>query len=340
MNKMMGNPAAFYIGDMPVYWYGIIITAAIVIATVYAMLEFKRRKHSPDYILTLFLWVIPLGIVFARVAYVIFHPHDFFPWNSWQDVWECIDIRGGGISILGAIPGGALGVWCCHKTCKEKIPVGDTLDVVASAALLGQGLGRWGNFVNQELYGELITNPKLQWFPMAVQIDSHYVYDEAGNVVEVLHNQWFQATFFYEMVLNLIGFALLCVVVRKSKKRWLTTFCYLTWYCTCRSIMESIRTDAVSVGNVKIGVLGCALAAVVCGIIAFLIWRGFIPTSTPAYLAVTHEPDDLPDDSGAAGDSAVPTTEVCVDTVDTRPDTAADTNLDGPTTKNERNRNN
>ncbi len=284
---MLANPVAFKIGSVAIYWYGIIITLAILAATAFAVLELKRRKQNMDDILTLFLWIVPFGIIFARIAYVLFHPSDFFPWDSWSAVWNTINLRDGGISILGAIPGGALGAFCCYRTSKScrKTPIGDTLDVVASAVLLGQGLGRWGNYVNQELYGELITDPKQQWFPWAVQIDA-----EGG--------QWFQATFFYEMVLNLIGFAFMAVLVRKSKRRWLCVFCYIAWYTACRAVMESIRVDAVSVGSVKIGVLGCALASVVSAIVAFLIWRGFIPTGTPKYLSPDPiEPDDLPQEA-------------------------------------------
>ena len=287
---MLANPVAFKIGSVAIYWYGIIITGAILCATVFAILELKRRKQNMDDILTLFLWIVPFGIIFARIAYVLFHASDFFPWHAWADVWRCINIREGGISILGAIPGGALGAFCCYRTSKScrRTPIGDTLDVVASAVLLGQGLGRWGNFVNQELYGELITDPKQQWFPWAVQIEAE-------------GNQWFQATFFYEMVLNLIGFAFMAVLVRKSKRRWLCVFCYIAWYTACRAVMESLRVDAVSVGSVKIGVLGCALISVISAIIAFLIWRGFIPTGTPKYLAPDPiEPDDLPQEPQVA----------------------------------------
>lgn len=286
MKNVLCNPVAFTIGNLDVYWYGIIITSAILIATIFCTYECKRHKGTSDYILTLFLWVVPLAIVFARLAYVIFHPHDFFPLKSWSDFLHMWDIRSGGISILGAIPGGALGAflnYITNKKNKNSLDFRELLDVLAPSVILGQALGRWGNFVNQELYGAEITNPKLQWFPMAVQIDSHPIY-ENGVLVGHLYNHWFQATFFYEMVLNLIGFVILLVIGRKVKKNLACLTFYLSWYLAVRSVMESLRTDAVVTNGVHVGVVGCAIGAGVAFIIFILIVTGVIRTGVPKYV--------------------------------------------------------
>lgn len=308
---LLANPVAFKIGNLSIYWYGIIITLAIIIAFGVVLLESRRRKYKIDFMMEVFLWAVPLAIVFARIAYVVFHASDF-PLKSWSDLWAIISTRDGGISILGAIPGGALGVAIACK--RNKINFAEVADMIAPGLILGQALGRWGNFVNQELYGELITNPKQQWFPFAVQIDEHFVVDEAGRVVDVLYDQWFQATFFYEMILNLIGFAILMVLSRKCKKNLAVFMAYLTWYCVVRSIMESIRTDAVSVGGVKIGVLGCALAAVGGFVVFLLIMLGVIKVGIPKYLQP--EEETATEEEGTASEtvdgeeSVVATTEV------------------------------
>ncbi len=259
------NPIAFEIGSISVRWYGIIITAAILIGYGYSIYEAKRHNISFDFMLELFLWVVPLAIVFARIAYVVFHIGEFFPCSTWDDFVYIFAVWEGGISILGAIPGGALGVYIATK--RYKISFCETLDVAAPGLILGQALGRWGNFINQELYGEAITNIAHQWFPLAVYIDG-----EAG---------WFQATFFYEMVLNLVGFAILVLISRNNNKNLTVFISYLAWYMIVRAIMESIRADAVSVGSVKIGVLGCSIAAVGAVIIFIMIKLNKIHTGEP-----------------------------------------------------------
>lgn len=275
MNNLLSiNRIAFKIGNLEIYWYGIIITAAILIATIYCVFEFKRHKASVDYVLTLFLWVIPLAVIFARLAYVIFHPSDFFPFASgsrtwWEGFLNMWDIRSGGISILGAIPGGALGAFLNHITNKEKVNFMEVLDCLAPAMILGQALGRWGNFVNQELYGKIVTNPNWQFFPFAVYIEKM--------------SGWYQATFFYEMVLNLIGFAILVIIGRKVKKNLASLTFYLTYYLAVRSFMESLRSDAVAANGIRVGVVGCAIGAVLAFTVFMLICFDVIKTGVPKY---------------------------------------------------------
>lgn len=282
---------AFTIGNLDIKWYGIIITAAILIATIYCVFEFKRHKASVDYVLTLFLWVIPLAVIFARLAYVIFNPSEFFPFVSggretwWEGFLNMWNIRGGGISILGAIPGGALGAFLNHITNKEKVNFMEVLDCLAPAMILGQALGRWGNFVNQELYGKIVTNPDWQFFPFAVFIDDL--------------NGWYQATFFYEMVLNLIGFAILVVIGRKVKKNLASLTFYLTYYLAVRSFMESLRSDAVAANGIRVGVVGCAIGAVLAFTVFMLICFDVIKTGVPKYAieAIDESPTEQTDQS-------------------------------------------
>jgi len=265
------DPVAFYLpfgSHPPVTWYGIFITTAILIGFVVACILAKRRGIVTDFMLELFLWVVPLAVVFARVAYIVFHPSQY-PVHSWADFGKLFAINEGGISILGAIPGGALGAYFACK--RNKVPYSYVLDVIAPALVLGQALGRWGNWANQELYGREILDPAYQKFPFAVYID--------------LEGGWFQATFFYEMVLNLIGFAILMAVFYRSNKNLMTFIAYLCWYMVVRSVMEIFRDDAVIVGGVHIGVLGCAIAAGVSMVIAILIYCHKIRTGSPKVLA-------------------------------------------------------
>ncbi len=262
------DPIAFEVGTLSVRWYGIFITLAILIGYGVACFNAKKRGISLDFMLELFLWVVPFAILFARLSYVLFHPSDFIV-HSWSDVVEIFAIWEGGISILGAIPGGALGAFIACK--RNKIRFGDVLDVIAPGLVLGQALGRWGNFANQELYGRAVTDAAYQKFPFAVYIDAQH--------------GWFQATFFYEMVLNLIGFAIIMTVFYRSKKSLMTFMTYISWYMVVRAIMEVFRDDAVSVGGIRIGVLGCSIAAAIAMIITVLIYVNKIRTgavSVPA----------------------------------------------------------
>ena len=258
------DPVAFHIGSLTVRWYGIFITAAILIGYVVTIFNAKKRGISLDFLLELFLWVVPIAILFARLSYVLFHPKDFAV-HSWADFGNIFAIWEGGISILGAIPGGALGVFLACK--RNKVPVSYVLDVIAPGLVLGQALGRWGNWANQELYGKPILDPAWQVFPIAVFIDAE--------------NGWFQATFFYEMVLNLIGFAILMCVFYKSKRNLMTFMTYLCWYMVVRAIMEVFRVDAVSAGGVRVGVLGCSVAAAIAMVFTVLIYAGRIRTGVP-----------------------------------------------------------
>ena len=255
------DPIAFEIGSLSVRWYGIFITLAILIGYGVACFNAKKRGLSVDFMLELFLWVVPFAILFARLSYVLFHPSDFIV-RDIKDVGEIFAIWEGGISILGAIPGGALGAFIACK--RNKVRVATVLDVIAPGLVLGQALGRWGNFANRELYGMAVTNPAYQKFPFAVFIDA-----ETG---------WFQATFFYEMVLNLIGFAILTCVFYRSKKNLMTFMTYLCWYMVVRAIMEVFRSDAIVAGGVRIGVLGCSIAAGIAMIITVLIYVNKIYT--------------------------------------------------------------
>lgn len=232
---------AFSIGNLSVEWYGLILTAAMIIGLIYILREGNRIKMTSDESLSLFLWIIPLAIIFARFVYVIVRPDEYLPITSWDDFVHFWAIWEGGITIVGGILGGILGgvIFCLiHKK-----NFGTMADLVIPALLLGQAIGRWGNFINQEAFGVAITNPALQWFPMAVYIDSPF----AGQAVG-----WYAATFFYEMLWNLLGFGLMYLLWRKQDKikvPGLLIFLYFAWYFFARGLLELIRLDAVILEN-------------------------------------------------------------------------------------------
>ena len=230
------NPVAFRIGNLEVRWYGLIITCAMVLGLIILIFMAKKKGISSDDTLELFLWVIPLGIVFARVIYVFANnkEYGYFPIESWDDFVNCIAIWDGGITIYGGMVGGVLGALIFCK--RKKFKLGTILDMLVPIVLLCQAIGRWGNFCNQEAYGQLVTNEKLFGLPFSVYIDAAHAVHGAG---------WYQATFFYESVYNFIGAILTYCLWRKNKVNGALVFFYAVWYCVIRLILDFLRVDGL-----------------------------------------------------------------------------------------------
>ncbi len=195
------QPIAFVLFGREVAWYGIIITTAMVVGLLVAVLLTKKIKLTSDDLLEMFLIAIPMAIIFARLGYVIVRPYEYFiiPNFNINDFINIFAIWDGGLTIISGAPGGILGgyLWCRWR----KADFLRIADIAVCVLLLSQAIGRWGNFFNQEIYGAPITNEAWQWFPAAV-----YIAREGG---------FFQATFFYEMILNLIGFGVMLFISRR-----------------------------------------------------------------------------------------------------------------------------
>jgi len=232
---ILANRVAFTIFGIDIYFYGLFISLAILLCVVLAMILSKVKKQDATMPLEIFLAIIPLGILSARLFSVIFEPDLSFA--------DYFNFRTGGMSIIGAIIGGAIGV-TIYMLIKKKsfLVIGDT---ITSVLLLGQAIGRWGNYFNEEVYGLEITNPANQRFPLGVNIDG----------------TWFEALFFYEFVLALVGFAIILIVYLKTQKAGLATGIYLVYYGIIRIILESRRQPQYILkwGNVPVSALVCAI---------------------------------------------------------------------------------
>ena len=153
---------------------------------------------------------------------------------------ELFNLWQGGLAIYGGVIGGIIGVVIFALIKKDWKLIFILMDVCAPCLILGQALGRWGNFFNQEAYGNLITNPNLMWFPFGVYIEAE--------------NAWFQATFFYESLWNLVGLGILLLTYFKTKHTGTTTAAYLVRYGLGRTWIEGLRTDSLYVGSTNIRV--------------------------------------------------------------------------------------
>lgn len=248
------------IGDgFTIYYYAIMIVCGIILATVVVALLFKRRNIPVEWVLDLLLCILPIGIVCARLFYCI---TGGVPIQYWLSFDEDHGIRAGGLSIIGGVMGGALGVvlFCVI----HKINFLRVADCLVPGVILAQGIGRWGNFFNQEVYGGLVSDPSLQWFPFSVYIESTH--------------SWHYAFFFYESMLNLIVFALLFTLMWKFHKKpsGLSLAGYLFGYGVVRAIMEPLRDPQYILGDkVQISWVMAIIMAVAGVMLAvcLLIWN-------------------------------------------------------------------
>jgi len=230
---MWYNPVVtFHIGSLPISVYGIIIAAAILVAFLVGLLLFKKLKWRDDTAFLILFICVPLGIVCARLYYVLFSLHEF------TSFWQIFQIWNGGIAIYGAVVGGAFGLWLVARI--KKVGFFVLADVVVICLILGQAIGRWGNFFNQEVYGFAVQNHVP---PFTVEIDGRYgtrTCDCAGESCVHL------ATFFLESVMNLIGFGVMLFLFfrlrNRGKYRWgFASGFYLVWYGITRAILEPLR---------------------------------------------------------------------------------------------------
>ncbi len=218
------DPVAFEIFGFSINWYGLIIAAGALLCIVLSLVRCKQTGFSQDTLIDLAIFVIPAGLIGARLYYVIF-AWDYFK----DDLLSVFDIRSGGLAIYGAVIAGVLTAYIFCKV--RKIKLGTVLDIIVPGLILAQGIGRWGNFFNQEAYGFAVTNPALQFFPLAIYIN---------NV-----GQWHYATFFYESVWCILGFFLLWWYQKKNTRDGHVFALYLIVYGLERFFVEGFRTDSL-----------------------------------------------------------------------------------------------
>lgn len=255
------NNIAFTIFGFHIYWYAIMIVTGMILAMVLAAFLIKRKGYQPDTIIDIALLTLPLAIVGARLYYVLSTLD-----RSWS-FEEIINIRSGGLAIYGGVIGGAIGLLIMCRIKKFSLNnIFDMIDSVVPGLILGQAIGRWGNFFNQEAYGNLVTDPNYQFFPYAVFIDSE--------------GAFFQATFFYESFFNLIGCVLLFLLAFRlnGKFKGLVMCGYFVWYGIVRAIVEGMRSDSLYWGDFRASqVLSVVLVVAGIGLgIYILINKGII----------------------------------------------------------------
>lgn len=242
---------AFTLFGHDVMWYGVIITAAIVLAFAYVLWRAKQNSIKSDDIYDLGIFVIIAAIIGARTYYVL-TTLDVYSYDSFIDV---IAIWRGGIAIYGAIIGG--GIAAVTVAAVKKIKPLLLLDLLAPAVMLGQIIGRWGNFMNAEAHGGETTLP----WRMGIR--------NPGSTVTV----YVHPTFLYESLWNLIGFIIINILFKRKKFDGQIFYMYIAWYGLGRMYIEGLRTDSLYVGPFRISQLiggACAIvgsALIIVGLV-------------------------------------------------------------------------
>ncbi len=224
--------------------YGLAIALGVAAAMLYMSRQEQAQGLPRDTGIDIALYAVPLAVVVSRLYYVA------FTWDRYKgDLLGILRIWEGGVAIYGGIIGGALGVWWLSR--RKKLPFLALADLVAPGLLLGQAIGRWGNFFNGEAYGRLITDPALQFFPLAVYADG----------------AWHMATFFYESMWNLAGVLFLHLNRKRflARGRGVLFAWYVIWYGLGRMVIEGLRTDSLMWGSFRVSQVLSVLLVLAAG---------------------------------------------------------------------------
>ncbi len=239
IGEMKINKIAFSLFGRDIAWYGIIITLGIILAVLYVINRGKYEGISEDDIIDYAIFTIPLAIIGARLYYVLTSLDQYDSFLEMIAIWE------GGLAIYGAVIGGALTIAAVSYFKKKKIL--KLFDMACPAVMIGQMIGRWGNFMNAEAHGG-VTDIFIR-----MGIRSEYM-DKAIYV---------HPTFLYESLWNLLGFLLINAYYKKKKYHGEIFFMYIAWYGLGRFFIEGLRTDSLYVGPFRI--------SQVIGLVSFIV---------------------------------------------------------------------
>ena len=256
----MNPPSSFTIGPLTIHLYGVIIAAGLMLAVLYACRRSREFGIKEDDVIDGVLWVTPFAISCARLYYCL------FSWDSYaDDPISILYIWNGGLAIYGGVIGAAIGVIVFCKIKKIKIPA--LLDLVALGFLIGQAMGRWGNFFNREAFG--------------CRTDSFFRMGLLNSITGTVG--YFHPTFLYESVWNVLGFVMLHFASKHRQYDGQIALGYAAWYGLGRNFIEDLRTDSLYLGVFRVSQL---LAAVTCfAALVVLVWQMFRPHD-PARLLV------------------------------------------------------
>ena len=247
-------PRALSIGPLSIHLYGLIIATGLVLAVFYACRRCREFGIKEDDLLDGVLWVTPFAILCARAYYCV------FSWDQYaDDPISVLYIWNGGLAIYGGVIGAVLGVIVFCKI--KKLKIATILDMVLIGFLIGQSIGRWGNFFNREAFG--------------AETDSFFRMGLTN--VKTGITTYYHPTFLYESVWNALGFLLLHFASKKRKYDGQVALMYAAWYGLGRCLIEGLRVDSLWWGPFRVSQL---LAGISClAAVGILLWQSFKPHS-------------------------------------------------------------
>jgi len=251
--------AAFQIGPIIIGWYGIMITLGVTAAITISVIEAKRRGLSTEHLLNMALFILPLGIIGARLYHVIDE------WSFYSQNPGLI-VGGRGLGIFGAIIGGAVGLLIYTRW--KGLSTLRWLDIVAPGLILAQAIGRWGNFFNQELYGYPTDLPWGIYIDPAHRLSGYEAFSH------------FHPLFLYESLWNVLGCILLLLVGRRFKERLLNGdifFLYVIYYSVGRFFLEGLKIDVWTLSGIPTARWISGIAIVIS--IGVMVYRRYLAQS-------------------------------------------------------------
>jgi len=228
------DPIAISIGPLNIHWYGIIISLALLLGFSLAIYRSNKTSIPTEFFLDFFIIGIPISVIFARLYFVIFNMNYYL-----QNPLAIIAVWHGGLAIHGAVIGGILVLIILTK--RRKLSFFKVVDILAPALILGQAIGRWGNFINQEAYGGIVSESFINNFPNFIK---NQMFIE-GN--------YHHPTFLYESIWNIIIFIILIFLTKKKfTKDGDVFYSYLIGYSIGRFFIENMRTDSLMFLNMQV----------------------------------------------------------------------------------------
>lgn len=249
------NPTAFRINGFEIRWYGILIWIGVIAAMLLTYYNCKRKKIDFNILFDGFLVCFPAAIIGARLYYVAFEFESFK-----GNLLSIVNLRTGGLAIHGGLIGAAIAVFFYIKY--KKLDAFKYLDIVAPSIILAQGIGRWGNFMNGEAHGGIVSYEFISKFPKFIQEGMHI----SGN--------YYHPTFLYESMWNFICCIILLVILHKSKDddKGIVIASYLILYSTGRVFIEGLRTDSLMFYGIRVAQL-VSIVLIIIGIVLIVIRR-------------------------------------------------------------------
>lgn len=251
------DPVLYQLGPIQIRWYSVLILVAFFLAYRLIISEAKRLNIKYDFVFNMLFWTLIFGIIGARLYYVAFNFHLYK-----NDLIEIFKVWNGGLAIHGGMLAGLFTI--LYYSRKYKVPAKRIFDIIVPGLILGQAIGRWGNFFNQEAYGKIVEYSEL----LDMKIIPGFVVDNM-----YIKGAYRLPTFYFESILCLLGFIIMLFYRRKKGRKNGQVFSfYLIWYGIVRFFIESFRSDSLMFFDFKVAQI-VSVVMVIAGIIIYVIQK-------------------------------------------------------------------